>query len=123
MAPSARRSARGRPASRHRRVTPAWRAGGRGDVALSLFNGGGFQRPATPPRRGAAREEAAMPRRDRRDDFVQRFLTRRGFLQVAVGTTGLLLLTACGGATAPAAAALPPSGQAAPAAAPKPTEA
>ena len=51
-----------------------------------------------------------------------RALTRRGFLQAAVGTTGLLLLSACGGATqAPAPKPTEAPKPAAPAA--KPTEA
>ena len=40
-----------------------------------------------------------MPGYLRRDERVGRPRGRRGFLQAALGTTGLLLLTACGGAT------------------------
>jgi len=42
-----------------------------------------------------------MPGRYRRDQLVTLALTRRGFLKASIGTTGLLLLTACGGVTAP----------------------
>ena len=41
-----------------------------------------------------------MPGYLRRDERVGRPRSRRGFLQAALGTTGLLLVTACGGATA-----------------------
>src|SRR5215210_5162510 len=59
---------------------------------------------------------------EQRDIRAPRALTRRGFLQAAVGTTGLLLLSACGGATQ--APAPKPTEAAKPAApAPKPTEA
>src|SRR5215210_446798 len=58
--------------------------------------------------------------------LIPRRLTRRGFLQGTVGSTGLLLLTACGGATqapAPKPTEAPkPAATVAPAAA-KPTEA
>ena len=54
-----------------------------------------------------------MPDASERDSQMLRRITRRGFLQATVGTSGLLLLSACGGATqAPA-----------PTSAPKPTEA
>src|SRR5215208_5242033 len=59
---------------------------------------------------------------EQRDIRAPRALTRRGFLQAAVGTTGLLLLSACGGATqAPAPKPTEAAKPAAPAA--KPTEA
>ena len=58
-----------------------------------------------------------MPGQDDRRARVRSPLSRRGFLQTAVGTTGLLLLTACGGATAPAA---PTTAPAKPTEAPKP---
>jgi multiple sugar transport system substrate-binding protein len=63
-----------------------------------------------------------MPGSDGRD-VARRALTRRKFLQATVGTTGLLLLSACGGATqAPAKPAeSKPAATTAPAA--KPTEA
>ncbi|MCC7372272.1 MAG: extracellular solute-binding protein [Chloroflexi bacterium] len=54
--------------------------------------------------------------RDRRAR-VRSHLSRRGFLQTAVGPTGLLLLTACGGATAPQQ---PTAAPAKPTEAPKP---
>ncbi|MCC6176506.1 MAG: extracellular solute-binding protein [Chloroflexi bacterium] len=44
-----------------------------------------------------------MTEADGRGDAPFRPLTRRRFLQAAVGSTALLLVTACGGATAPAA--------------------
>jgi hypothetical protein len=66
-------------------------------------------------------EEAVMPGHDDRRTRARSPLSRRGFLQSAVGTTGLLLLTACGGATAPAAPAKPT--EAPKPAAAKPTEA
>jgi ABC-type glycerol-3-phosphate transport system substrate-binding protein len=53
----------------------------------------------------------------RLEDGVPRAVSRRGFLRAAVGTTGLLLLSACGGATQA------PSPTAAPKADAKPTEA
>jgi peptide/nickel transport system substrate-binding protein len=73
-----------------------------------------------------------MPSPDRRGHRAPRTLTRRGFLQATVGTTGLLLLSACGGAQpaaksaeAPKSAEAKPAEAAKPAAAPpaKPTEA
>jgi multiple sugar transport system substrate-binding protein len=61
-----------------------------------------------------------MSGQDHRGSRVSRSLSRRGFLRAAVGTTGLLLLSACGGATqAPA----PKPTEAPKPAAPKPTEA
>jgi multiple sugar transport system substrate-binding protein len=69
-----------------------------------------------------------MPSPDARDARERRAISRRGFLQATVGTTGLLLLSACGGATQPAAKteakpteAAKPAATTAPAA--KPTEA
>ena len=47
-------------------------------------------------------------------------LTRRGFLQAAVGTTGLLLLSACGGATQAPSPTAAPKADAKPTEAPKP---
>jgi multiple sugar transport system substrate-binding protein len=79
-----------------------------------------------------------MSRQDDRGTRAPRLLTRRGFLHAMVGTTGLLLLSACGGATQapapkteakpteapkPAAPAAQPAATAAPAPAAKPTEA
>ena len=58
-----------------------------------------------------------MARHDDGSSATPRTLTRRRFLRGTVGTTGLLLLTACGGATQA------PSPTAAPKAEPKPTEA
>ncbi|MBA2449526.1 MAG: hypothetical protein H0V51_16020, partial [Chloroflexi bacterium] len=68
-----------------------------------------------------------MPSSDARD-VARRALTRRKFLQATVGTTGLLLLSACGGATqAPAKPAESKPAESKPAAttapAAKPTEA
>jgi multiple sugar transport system substrate-binding protein len=62
-------------------------------------------------------KEATMP--DPKDgERAPPVASRRGFLQAALGTTGLLLLSACGGATQPAA----PKTEAKPTEAPKPAE-
>jgi multiple sugar transport system substrate-binding protein len=67
-----------------------------------------------------------MATRDQGGSRAPRTLTRRGFLQTAVGTTGLLLLSACGGATqapAPKPTEAPKPAEKPAAAAAKPTEA
>jgi ABC-type transport system substrate-binding protein len=74
-----------------------------------------------------------MSRPDRRGHARSRTLTRRGFLGIAIGTTSLFLVTACGGQPAapakpteapkPAAPAAKPTEAAQPAAAAKPGEA
>ncbi|HYU19198.1 MAG TPA: extracellular solute-binding protein [Chloroflexota bacterium] len=68
-----------------------------------------------------------MASADKRGSRAPRTLTRRGFLQAAVGTTGLLLLSACGGATqapAPKPTEAPkPAAPVAPTSPPKPAEA
>ena len=61
-----------------------------------------------------------MPSHSASDQVTRRVLTRRGFLLRVGGTTSVLLLTACGGATAPAAPTVAP---AKPTDAPKPTQA
>src|SRR3712207_8424167 len=61
------------------------------------------------------RSEGTMPRPDEGAHQLSRTLTRRGFLRAAIGTTSLLLVSACTSA--------PPAAPSKPADAPKPAEA
>src|SRR5215208_7162869 len=76
--------------------------------------------PEQPWRLSASTLEGAMSRRGERRQLTSQVLSRRGFLGLAIGTTSLFLVTACGGQpAAPPKAAEAPK----PADAPKPAEA
>src|SRR3712207_244501 len=62
-----------------------------------------------------------MPSTGARDRRKSRSISRRGFLHATLGTTGLLLLSACGGAPSPTAKEAPKTE--APKTEAKPTEA
>src|SRR5215212_11487466 len=78
--------------------------------------------PERPWRLSASTLEGAMSRRGERRQLTSQMLSRRGFLGLAIGTTSLFLVTACGGqpAAPPKAAEAPKPAEAAKPAAPAP---